>query len=927
MSGNFSKCILAVVFTGLLVFTSYPQDINLTGTVKDGSAKAIAGARVGLAVQNTKFAITDAAGAFSITGSVVGVVFGPNRTVIKTPCFRNNCILFGVSASEEQVRAEVFTLSGRRASLLIDKKLSAGNYRLDPFWACLAGQICIVKLQAGGRSSVFRIPSVGAHPAAGVRLTRLAGESGSVLAKSAAAADTIVVSAAGYKGATKAIDSYIGTHDFILEAAAFSPLSPADSAMICDTHRPILTWNADPRAVRYEVWLNVSRKDYDWFAPGALLDRYTKVGEVTGTTYTCDSLPDRWTYKWYVVSVDGSGNKSKSGIRVFSKYLPALEQVADNVPLLAKGTYQCRDLNKNGTVDPYEDWKNPIDVRVNNLLSQMTDEEKTMQLFYNAGAYPIAGWQMGKNGQTELYNRQIASAKTRLGIPIITAGDQIHGYENAYPTQPALAASRDPFQGYACADLQRQEELFVGARGLLAPLAELGTKVLYPRIQEGNGENAELGEALMRAMHAGFNDGPELNPRSIITTTKHWPGEGAGGEGGITYDSVTLIYHMKPWIAAIEGGMAQVMTGYAPAVCLDKTYTKAGISKPICDYLRNQLHFDGLICTDWLPSGDWANSVKAGHDVLGGANPGDIDMAGLLAATGMELITTACKRILRTKFKMGMFDNPYGSPDVGAASAFFKTADKKAVWETATKKSLTLLKNSGVLPLKLAAGDKIVVGGPAADNVNYYKAWNTPVSTGNGAKSIQAGIVDRATQAGVTVYTDGAVHADAKAAVLAVGEPSYTHGTSWPKEQDFLPADQVNLIKSFKDAGIPTVVVYILPRPFVLANELAYCDAILIAYRPGNGAGVGVASVVFGDYVPHGRLPFQLPKAMTQVGLDNPQNEIEKWDIPYDLGSNDAERLKIKTMIKNNQIVNSINGDSLYGDPLFQYGAGLQGWK
>ena len=111
--------------------------------------------------------------------------------------------------------------------------------------------------------------------------------------------------------------------------------------------------------------------------------------------------------------------------------------------------------------------------------------------------------------------------------------------------------------------MQRREQLEVGTRGVLGPLAEVGTKVLYPRIQEGNGENADVAAAQVRALVAGLQGGPELNPRSVLATVKHWPGEGAGGEALIVYDGVTIKYHMIPFRAAMEAGAVNIMPGYA----------------------------------------------------------------------------------------------------------------------------------------------------------------------------------------------------------------------------------------------------------------------------------------------------------------------------------------------------------------------------
>ncbi|MEV0041026.1 discoidin domain-containing protein, partial [Streptomyces sp. NPDC050804] len=134
----------------------------------------------------------------------------------------------------------------------------------------------------------------------------------------------------------------------------FALSAPADRAMITNTRRPAFSWAPVQGAVRYELWLNVTRTDYDFAASGNLLDLYTKVAEPTGTTYTPTwDITDRWTYKWFVVAVSGSGAKTTSNIRSFSVYLPAVETVDDGVGIVNG----ARDLNRNGTIEPYEDWR------------------------------------------------------------------------------------------------------------------------------------------------------------------------------------------------------------------------------------------------------------------------------------------------------------------------------------------------------------------------------------------------------------------------------------------------------------------------------------------------------------------------------------------------------------------------------------------
>jgi len=190
--------------------------------------------------------------------------------------------------------------------------------------------------------------------------------------------------------------------------AEFSVTSPINQVVLSDTRQPLLTWEPVAGASSYEVWVNVTKSDYDWHAWGSLLDRFTKMGEVSSTQFQIsDDLSDRWTYKWYVVAKTSSGIKH-SDLGLFSVYLPNVTQISDGITKIDG----CRDLNKNGVLDDYENWKLPIEVRVNDLMSKMTIHEKAMQMFYNAQSFPEAGWAFGPGTIDDMFQKQKAAAQT-----------------------------------------------------------------------------------------------------------------------------------------------------------------------------------------------------------------------------------------------------------------------------------------------------------------------------------------------------------------------------------------------------------------------------------------------------------------------------------------------------------------------------------
>ena len=908
---------LAFVCLACGTVAAYGQDIRLTGTVKDAGAQGIEGATVSLASVKVSTR-TDTNGAYSIIQKLAALPRGAQNTIIPAPAFVNNTLYFGVRGAAEPVCIETFSLSGRRIATVINTMLAGGNYAVTPFFPHSAAQVFFVRIRAGTQKTFLKAPPF-SRQARASRLVVLDEENiPRALAKQCAAVDTILVWAPGYARARKPIFSYAGTYDFVLEKTVFTLLSPADSAMVTATRKPVLKWGKDINAVSYDVYLNISRNDYDWFGAGAsLLDNYTAIA--TGTfddSITAPALPDRWTYRWYVVALDETGNRKTSGIRTFSVYNPTIDTAAaayDGVAVIAG----CRDLNKNGTIEPYENWRLPVGVRVRDLMSRMSKTEKALQMFFNAFNYPGAGWSSSLN-TPDLRTVQIRAAQAKWGIPVIPASDFISGYHTTFPSQAALAATRDLGIIYRCAAMQRAEQLIQAFKGTLSPTAELGTKVLYARIGDGCGENAEFGAAMIRAMVAAYHDGPELNPRSLLAIPGHW----LTGQDDIPYDAVTIAYHLKPWRAALSAGAAAVMAGLGTNTGYFTFPGGASANSQMLGFLRDSLHFDGVIFTEWLDKSLWVSCALAGADVLTGASPGDVDLPTFASQVPDSSITASCRRVLNIKFKMGLFENPYGNTDWN--NAVQSDPEHMRLARDAAKASLTLLKNNGILPLALSPGDTLVVAGERANDGKSYAGWGSAFHD----TTIWLTLSKRALASGAVAVYDSAVavHTTAKAAICVIGEESFTHIPSWGANIVDIPLPQLDLIKNYKHAGTPVIVVVIMPRPYALAWPADSADALVAAYRPGDGGGPAVTGLILGDFTPGGRLPWQLPRSIDQIGLNDKKYAYEQWDLPYDIGATDVERQKIRALIAADLPCNTVSGDSLYGNPLYQYGFGIQGW-
>ncbi len=736
------------------------------------------------------------------------------------------------------------------------------------------------------------------------------------------------------------------------EVVDFELTYPNDKVVVYNTRKPILRWNACSGATKYEVYVNITRDDYDWYAPGNMLDRYTKVGETTTNSFTMpNDMPDRWTYKWYVLATTPQGIKYSSK-RQFGLYMPVLETRNDGVNLITKDNLQFRDMNKNGQLDDYEDWRLTPEVRVADLVGKMSLEEKFKQLFFSDAAGYIDGFNFSYGPGNSLIERQEEAAKTPFGIPTAFSGDKIAGLLTIYPTQLGMAATQDVDLMYRVGSMQRREFKETGFTGTLGPLAEVSTAVLYNRIHEGGGENAEENTAMLRALLCGMQGGPEVNPSSMLVTVKHWPSQGAGGETALQYDATTIKYHMKPWHAVVECNAASVMPGYSSAPFIGTG--GANDSKAIIDYLRNEIEFDGFIMTDWLGVGENSSSaissMGAGIDVMGGAASRLSNATTVANAIGADRITESARRVLEWKIRAGQFENPYGKnptfkPNTNNSPDY--NAEHHNLALEAARKVVTLVTNKGgVLPLKLNSGDEMVVGGPRSRWMNRDNdpnvIWQAIYYENPQVKTYVQTIKDKATPKGIKVFQqdtycsygpeadtnrgDDNYDGNPKVAVLFIGERSGTHGSDWGDNTANISQEQLDVLRKYKNKGAKVVTVVLMQRPYVLTEVNELSDAVLCVYRGGNGITQAVAECLFGEVVPTGRLPFQIPRSMDQIGTKNTNNQIEKWDIPYDLGATQAERDQIKNYIAQNIPIPLVNGMTTFGDPLFQYGHGLMAW-
>lgn len=628
---------------------------------------------------------------------------------------------------------------------------------------------------------------------------------------------------------------------------------------------------------------------------------------------------------------------------------------------------------------PYRDASLPVEQRVGDLLSRMTLEEKVGQLrctlawnYYEIkgnkvvpsaefvkdlteghigmlwATYRADPWTRKSlaNGLTPTLAAKAGNAlqkyvieHTRLGIPLFLAEEAPHGHmaigTTVFPTGLGLAATWSTDVAEAMGRVTAKEVRLQGAHISYGPVLDISRDPRWSRVEESYGEDPVLTGAIGAAVVRGLGGGQLSKPYSTLATLKHFIAYGTteGGQNGnpsIVGQRDLLQTFLPPFRKVIDAGALSVMTSYnsldgIPSTASDYLYT---------DILRRQWHFKGFVVSDlYSIDGIWethhvaANLQEAGtmalragvDEDLGGKAYAELIDAVHRGLVSEAMVDSACARILRMKFEMGLFEKPY--VDVKAA-AQVGSADNAAVALDAARKLVTLLKNqAGTLPLRKDV--RVAVVGPNADNVyNMLGDYTSPQPDGK-VKTILMGIRDKVGADHVeyvkgcairdTLHTDiPAAVAAAKRAdvvVVAVGgssardfKTSYKatgaaeaditsvsdmdSGEGYDRATLTLLGRQQELLAALRQTGKPLVVVYIEGRPLDKSWAAAHADALLTAYYPGQEGGQAIADVLFGDYNPAGRLPISVPVGEGQLPVyynkraPKPHNYVEMAAAP-----------------------------------------------
>jgi beta-glucosidase len=548
------------------------------------------------------------------------------------------------------------------------------------------------------------------------------------------------------------------------------------------------------------------------------------------------------------------------------------------------------------------------DPRVESLLSQMTLDEKIGQMTqvdvnalkdnadiqkYFLGSILNGGGGGPSNNVPQNWLQMVNTyqswaLKTPLKIPLIYGVDAVHGHNNVdgaviFPHNIGLGATHDPALVEQAAHITALEVAGTGIRWAFAPCIAVAQDERWGRTYESFGDSTELVSELGVASVRGLQ-GNQLSPgsASVLACAKHFIGDGGTqngtDQGNTVCDEATLRkLYLPPYIAAIKAGVGSIMVSYSSW----NGKKMSGSKFLLTDVLKGELGFRGILVSDWAAidqlSPDYKNdveaSINAGLDMVmipkGPDEPNNYkefitDLKNLVAEgrVSQARIDDAVRRILRIKFEMGLFKNPYTDP---ALTAEIGSAAHREIARQCVRESLVLLKNDNkTMPLSKNLKHLAVVGAAADDLGIQCGGWTISWQgqAGNvthGGTTILTAIRNTVTPGTtVTFSPDGSDVKGADAVVVVVGELPYAETKGDRNDLHLSPADAA-LVEKAKSAGAPVVTVLLSGRPLILGSAMDASDVFIAAWLPGT-EGQGVADVLFGDFKPTGKLPRQWPR-------------------------------------------------------------------
>jgi beta-glucosidase len=556
-----------------------------------------------------------------------------------------------------------------------------------------------------------------------------------------------------------------------------------------------------------------------------------------------------------------------------------------------------------------------VESRVNAVLGRLTLEQKLGQL-EQLGADPKTGRLIegqdalvrgGRIGS--LFNvrgarnvnevQRMAVEQSEAKIPILFAFDVIHGYRTVFPIPLGEASTWDPAMVERDARIAAAEASAAGVRWTFAPMIDIARDPRWGRIAEGSGEDPLLGAAMARARVRGFQGDDPGAPGHVVACAKHWVAYGAA-EGGREYNAAEVSertlreVYFPPFRSALDAGVLTFMTALNTVSGFPATADPFTIGQ----VLRREWSFDGLVVSDY-------KAVK--QLVAHGLAADDDEAARLALAAGVDMeeetslfrdhgpklvadgklpvsrIDEAVRRVLRLKFRLGLFDHPYVNEAREAGAT--RSSENLTAARSAAARSLVLLKNDG--PLLPLGSDlrKIAVLGPLADDrttpMGHWRGDGKSEDVVTLLAAIRERFPEKHSRTQV-VYAKGCevesnqdegiseaveLARGSDVAIVAVGETSHISGEASSRASLDLGGRQIDLLKAVQATGTPMVVVLINGRPLTIDWAAQHVPAVLEAWFGGTEGGHAIADALFGDVNPGGKLPVTFPREVGQVPL------------------------------------------------------------
>ena len=561
-----------------------------------------------------------------------------------------------------------------------------------------------------------------------------------------------------------------------------------------------------------------------------------------------------------------------------------------------------------------------LEDKVERLLQQMTVEEKIGQLTQYSGDWRatgpvtfkgnheegIRGGQIGAMlnvlGANSTRAYQQIAMQSRLKIPLLFGQDVIHGYKTTFPIPLAEAASFDLEAIERSARIAATEAAASGVHWTFAPMVDIARDPRWGRVMEGAGEDSWLGSKIAYARVKGFQGRQLGDTDAVMATVKHFAAYGAA-VAGRDYNSVDMSERMlwetylPPFKAALDAGAATFMNAFN-----DLNGIPASGSQYLQrDILKGRWGFSGFVVSDWGSIGEMVPhgyakdargaalaAIKAGSDMDMESNAyrnhlGPLIADGLVPAT---LLDDAVRRILRKKFELGLFDDPYRFSDAKRELAMLNQPAHRQAARAMAAKSIVLLKNKPrILPLS-ASGKTIAFIGPLVKAVeDNLGAWSVKLPDVDYSKFIVSqweGVKNRLGPGSKLLYAKGcdiegerrdgfkeavAAALQADVVVVSVGESAGMSGEAKSRARIGLPGVQEDLIKALHATGKPIVVLINAGRPLIFNWTAEHAQAILYTWWLGSEAGNAIADVLFGAHNPSARLPISFPRAEGQIPI------------------------------------------------------------